>query len=86
MRKGFGFYSTHETAIFFLKTMLVSFWIGVDLIAALVISTFPATVRSQFNKIACSRDRRRQAKTGCRSGFGLPSLFGTASAQLPLTV
>jgi hypothetical protein len=44
MRKGFGLYSTHETTIFFLKAMLVSFWIGVDLIAALVIVTFPGSV------------------------------------------
>jgi hypothetical protein len=47
MRKGFGLYSTHETTIFFLKAMMVSFWIGVDLIAALVISTFPASVLVQ---------------------------------------
>ncbi|RJF96864.1 hypothetical protein D3870_21005 [Noviherbaspirillum cavernae] len=40
MRKGFGLYSPHEATTFFLKTMLVSFWVGVDLIAALVLSTF----------------------------------------------
>lgn len=40
MHKGFGLYSPHEATTFFLKTMLVSFWVGVDLIAALVMSTF----------------------------------------------
>lgn len=45
MNKGFGLYSPHEATTFFLKTMLVSFWIGVDLIAVLVMSTFsPSTI------------------------------------------
>jgi hypothetical protein len=44
MNKGFGLYSTHETTIFFLKMMLVSFWIGVDLIAALIVSSIPVSV------------------------------------------
>jgi hypothetical protein len=47
MRKGFGLYSTHETTIFFLKMVLLSFWIGVDLIAVLVIATLPPTVLTQ---------------------------------------
>jgi hypothetical protein len=42
MHKGFGLYSPHETTIFFLKALLLSFWIGVDLIAALVASALPA--------------------------------------------
>jgi hypothetical protein len=42
MHKGFGLYSPHEATSFFLKTMLVSFWVGVDLIAILVMSSFPA--------------------------------------------
>jgi hypothetical protein len=47
MRKGLGFYSTHETTIFFLKAMLLSFWIGVDLIALMVLSTFSVAVLAQ---------------------------------------
>lgn len=44
MRKGFGFYSPHEATMFFMKTLLISFWIGVDLIAALLLSTIPGSV------------------------------------------
>ena len=36
MRKGFGLYAPHETTAFLLKTILVSFWIGVDTIAAVL--------------------------------------------------
>ncbi|HYD61643.1 MAG TPA: hypothetical protein VEC35_14855 [Noviherbaspirillum sp.] len=35
MRKGFGLYAPHETTAFLLKTILVSFWIGIDTIAAM---------------------------------------------------
>lgn len=36
MRKGFGLYAPHETTAFLLKTILVSFWIGIDTIAAVL--------------------------------------------------
>jgi hypothetical protein len=36
MRKGFGLYAPHETTAFLLKTILVSFWIGIDTIAAML--------------------------------------------------
>ncbi|MGZ3240899.1 MAG: hypothetical protein ACXWIN_04680 [Burkholderiaceae bacterium] len=44
MQKGFGLYAPHETTIFLLKSLLLSFWIGIDLIAALVASTLPTGV------------------------------------------
>lgn len=47
MRKGFGFFSPHETSVFLLKALLLSFWIGVDLIACLVMWTIPLSVLLQ---------------------------------------
>jgi hypothetical protein len=44
MRKGFGFYSPHESSSFFMKALLLSFWIGVDVLAALVLTTIPASM------------------------------------------
>jgi hypothetical protein len=40
MSKGVGFYSPHETTVFFLKTLLLSFWFGIDLVAVLIAATF----------------------------------------------
>jgi len=40
MHKGFGFYSAGETAIFLTKSLLLSFWLGLDAIAALVMTAF----------------------------------------------
>lgn len=37
MHKGFGLYSPHETTVFLLKTLLLSFWAGVDVIAILLV-------------------------------------------------
>src|SRR4051812_39341014 len=42
MPKGFGFYSSDETTTFLMKAMLLSFWIGIDITALLVGSTFSA--------------------------------------------
>jgi hypothetical protein len=47
MQKGLGLYSTHQTTIFFLKATLLSFWIGVDLIALMLLSTFSIAVLAQ---------------------------------------
>lgn len=42
MRKGFGLYAPHETTVFLLKTILVSFWIGIDTIAAVLAWRMPS--------------------------------------------
>lgn len=39
MRKGFQLYSPHQETILFLKAILISFWMGLDAIAILIIST-----------------------------------------------
>jgi hypothetical protein len=44
MQKGFGFYSPHETTVFFLKAAFVSTWIGLDLLAALAVIGLPPNV------------------------------------------
>lgn len=44
MHKGFAFYSPHETTVFLLKAVLLSFWIGIDLIGALQALTMPASL------------------------------------------
>jgi hypothetical protein len=51
MHKGFGLYSPHEATSFFLKTMLVSFWVGVDLIAMLVMASFPGGTVAQHGTL-----------------------------------
>lgn len=40
MFKSVGFYSPQETTVFFLKTLLLSFWFGIDLVAVLIAATF----------------------------------------------
>jgi len=40
MRKGFGLYAPHETTVFFVKAMLVSVWIGIDVVAGLLVARF----------------------------------------------
>lgn len=54
MRKGFGFYSSHETTIFLLKTILLSFWIGVDLLCLLAVSALPHSVLVQHRFMVVS--------------------------------
>lgn len=76
MRKGFGLYSTHETTIFFLKLMLVSFWIGIDLIAALLISTFPVSVLAQHGVLVVA------AMAILISGTVFSALFTWATGSL----
>lgn len=44
MHKGFGFYSPHETTTLFLKASLVSIWIGLDLLVALIVGGLPRSV------------------------------------------
>jgi hypothetical protein len=47
MYKGFGDYSPHETTTFFLKALLLSFWAGMDLMALLVLLSFPLSMLLQ---------------------------------------
>lgn len=54
MRKGFGFYSSHETTIFLLKAILLSFWIGVDLLGLLAVSALPHSVLAQHRLLVMS--------------------------------
>lgn len=42
MHKGFGLYSPHESTTFFLKALLLSFWVGLDVIAGLLLLNIPA--------------------------------------------
>jgi magnesium-transporting ATPase (P-type) len=48
MIKGVGFYSPHETTVFFLKTLLLSFWFGIDLVAVLIAATFSPDSLAQY--------------------------------------
>lgn len=76
MRKGFGFYSPHETTMFFLKALLLSFWLGVDLIAALIATTLPPGSLAQHGLLSVI------AITILISGTVFSALFAWATGAL----
>jgi hypothetical protein len=47
MQKGFGHYSHQETTIFFLKAILLSFWLGIDMLALLLAFAIPAGIMAE---------------------------------------
>ncbi|MGH8807416.1 MAG: hypothetical protein ACREX0_06030 [Noviherbaspirillum sp.] len=79
MHKGFAFYSPHQTMTFFLKAVLLSFWIGLDVVAALVMSTMPDTVLVRYSAcfIAAIAILAGGTVFSCLWAWLTGSLFGT---------
>lgn len=92
MHKGFAFYSPHQTTTFFLKAVLLSFWIGHDVVAALVMSTMPGTMLTRHSAFFITAIAVLAGGTvfSCLWAWMTGSLFGTqtearAATGNPLT-
>lgn len=54
MIKGVGFYSPYETTVFFLKTLLLSFWLGIDLVAVMIGATLSSDILAHYRVLTTS--------------------------------
>lgn len=54
MIKAVGFYSPHETTVFYLKTLLLSFWLGIDLVAVLIAATLSSDILAHYRVLTTS--------------------------------
>lgn len=84
MVKGMGFYSPHQTTVFFLKTLLLSFWLGIDVVAVLIAATCSPDSLAQYRVVAAIAMTILIFGTTCAAVFAWAagSLFAVRPADL----